>query len=226
MSALMRDPGSSVNPLHPAMAEVQAIARAYDAHCGKINSRSNGSDSSGISKMSRSPVASCPDNPNVQQSPRSSVPAPASGEEGPVAQTHAAPLPAAQSSVQASGAGGEEENRISKVVRSYASSGAANGGITYDGAKQGSDLGRSSKRSKFMPQSTRRVSAEMERSGPEQEVGGSASTVGAFDIPVSHLGTVRRTPAPSEFDTRVKIVSHFPPHVGTSLPLVDSSSPS
>lgn len=33
MTATMRDPGSSVNPLHPRMAEVQAIAAAYVGRC-------------------------------------------------------------------------------------------------------------------------------------------------------------------------------------------------
>lgn len=213
MSALMRDPGSSVNPLHPAMAEVQAIAKSYDAHCGKINSQSNGSGNSNISKMGRSTVAPCPDNP------RRSTPAPeASGERRTVAQTHATPLPAVQSSLQASGEGGGEKSHIFNVSNPGASNGAVNRGITYDGAKQGSDSGRSLKRSRFMPQSSMKFSEEISRR--EKEVGGSASANGASDISVFHLGTVRRTPAPSEFDTRVKIVSHFPPQVGTAVTLV------
>lgn len=47
MWAKMKDKGSSVNPLHPSMGEVQHIARNYAAHCGGVNAGSSGSSGGG-----------------------------------------------------------------------------------------------------------------------------------------------------------------------------------
>lgn len=53
MSAKMMDKGSSINPLHPRMAEVQHVATSYATHCASANGGGNARTCSGGSESSR-----------------------------------------------------------------------------------------------------------------------------------------------------------------------------
>ena len=216
MSALMKDPGASVNPLHPGMAEVQIIAKSYATHCGRSSNGTNGggtSRNSSSSRSSKSPVAPFPDDASTRNIASERPASLASGKVGPVTPPYGAPQPGREVTAvlpvrPPPGMGSSTGEHISNVGGSGDSSGAAKAGIANDGTKDGvrSDSGRSSKRARLMPQAGKKDSRA--GTGPGGIFHESASSGGGKEV--SHLGTVRRVPAPSEFDTRVRVVSHFP----------------
>lgn len=151
MKATMRTKGSSVNALHPSMAEVQAIATHYAAHCAKAgsNNRSDGST------LPQRPVNKKSRRTRLTGAPSSAV----------------------------NGAGGTINESI------------------YDGSLANRSQSGSENR---LRRGTKRTLPVLEAT--ETRAGSAAPCSGRK----SNLGVVRCSSAPNVFDTRVKIVAHFP----------------
>lgn len=141
MSARMKDKGSSINPLHPRMAEVQHIATAYANHCASVNSfgnaktggggSGNSSNTSATSRARAPPAGGTP----PRQAPAAAVPggrqtspprgARASSDGGGGGGSSAASEPPGQEKTVANGEYGERENTPPRVASGLRDGGRA-----------------------------------------------------------------------------------------------------
>lgn len=218
LKAWMKENTSSVNPLHPSMAEVQAIATAYSAHCAG-NSGSESTKSNGGHSNSKS---------NGDANSDSNKPLP------PTNDANKQPPSFSGSSSSAPSAVNRETDTTAPSSRNKSGQSTSNGGLQNPQAARGWQPLRSSPvpngsptegqgepaRANGVDENGRLTADTSERRGvkrdlPQLNEAGlpMEETAPTRDGQLSDLGLVKRMIAPSEFSTRVRIVAHFPREV-------------
>lgn len=210
MSAKMSEAGSSVNPLHPSMAEVQAVATAYAAHCASASDSSTvppRPDSTSSRQPSPGNGAPAPGPGNVadlgaRRSGSSAIPGLERGAPS-VPQSRGGLRPPSRLPAEDGVPQQGRANRAAGPPMGGSGAGAQNvpGGAGTDGrgggAAAGKEPGRGTKRALPM--------------GDAASVRGRLAASGGG--PVVNLGTVRSTPAPHVFYTRARLIAYFPREV-------------
>lgn len=206
VQAIMKDRASSVNPLHPSMAEVQAVAREHVDRCERR-----------AAVLARLSGARAPAAPGSAAAARGAAPQPPSASashvheadrrgdvEGRAGGPGRRPLPTRGDSntpypAEHPGRGQRHPTRGqgASTLPSDEVDRVRVGGS--DGVGRGDGGGRGTKRP---------LAAIDSGAGA-----GEAAVAFGSERAVSNLLSVRRTPAPETFDVRAKIVAHFPAEV-------------
>lgn len=188
MTATMKDRGSSVNPLHPSMAEVKAIANAYVARCSRhaalpaIPENTRVSPNAGSAAISITSVT--PQMRRHGEEEREGVVGTAVAKQGTKSPVSGWQVPSSPSDPS----GGERQQS------------ARDNGMAALPTRRTDGSG---------------VEVENEvRRGTKRPLSATDSGSGAAEDRVSPLAwnllSVRSTPAPRTFDVRVRVVGHFP----------------